>query len=75
MDCHANSICYSVTLFNIHHRDNGSEVFVSWGSKENEAKHRDTLKSGTRITVQYYGTNIYGTLLSPQFWRIREDVI
>jgi hypothetical protein len=33
------------------------------------------LAKGDVITVKYYGKNIYGTLLEPVFYRVRDDVV
>ena len=51
---------------------NGKELFVGLSDNYEEAKK---VKSGTVITVKHQGTNIYGTLQYPKFYRERTDVI
>jgi hypothetical protein len=50
---------------------NGKGVFVGLGGNEEEAKK---VKEGAVITVKHLGTNSYGTLQYPKFYRERTDV-
>ena len=65
---------YCVLLFTIYIiRINGKIIFVNIKVKDNveEAKK---IKEGAVITVKHNGTNVYGTLQYPQFYRERTDV-
>jgi hypothetical protein len=50
---------------------NGKPVFVGLSDNYEEAKK---VKRGTVITVKHLGTNVYGTLQYPKFYRERTDV-
>ena len=50
---------------------NGKELFVGLSDNYEEAKK---VKPGSVITVKHQGTNIYGTLQYPKFYRERTDV-
>jgi hypothetical protein len=60
-----------ILAFLIHNsRANGKNLFVGLGDNF-EAKK---VKEGSIITVKHQGTNIYGTLQFPKFYRERTDV-
>ena len=44
------------------------------GITENQ-EEAQKVKEGTVVTVKYMGTNTYGTLLYPKFFRVRTDVL
>ncbi len=50
---------------------NGKPLFVSVNENHEEAKK---LGKGAVVTIKYLGTNAYGTLQYPQFYRERLDV-
>jgi len=50
---------------------NGKELFVGLSDNYEEARK---VKEGTVITVKHLGTNVYGTLQYPKFYRERTDV-
>ena len=52
-------------------RINGKSIFVGLSNNYEEAKK---LKKGSVITVKHSGTNVYGTLQYPKFYRERTDV-
>jgi hypothetical protein len=52
-------------------RTNGKPLFVTLLANQGEAK---SLKKGAIVTVTHSGTNIYGTLQYPKFYRERTDV-
>jgi hypothetical protein len=52
-------------------RINGRNLFVGLSNNYKEAK---TVKKGAVITVKHSGTNVYGTLQFPKFYRERNDV-
>jgi hypothetical protein len=54
-----------------HFRINGKTLFVGFGNNYEEAKK---VKEGAVITVKHMGTNAYGTLQFPKFYRERIDV-
>ena len=56
-----------MTVFRI----NGKNLFVGLSENSEEAKK---VKEGSVITVKYLGTNAYGTLQYPKFYRERTDV-
>jgi hypothetical protein len=51
---------------------NGKNLFVNVTENSEDAKK---VKAGAVITVKYTGTNMHGTLMYPQFYRERTDVI
>jgi hypothetical protein len=53
------------------HRLNGKSLFVGLSDNYEEAKK---VKEGAVITVKHSGTNVYGTLQYPKFYRERTDV-
>ena len=53
------------------YRANGKQVFVKITEGSEGAKQ---VKEGSVITVKHSGTNVYGTLQFPQFYRERLDV-
>lgn len=53
------------------YRANGKNIFVGLSDNYEEAKK---VKDGAVITVKHTGTNIYGTLQFPKFYRERTDV-
>jgi hypothetical protein len=50
---------------------NGKSLFIGFPENNEEAKK---IKEGSVITVKHLGTNVYGTLQYPQFYRERTDV-
>ena len=50
---------------------NGKEIFVGLSDNYEEAKK---IKAGSVITVKHLGTNIFGTLQYPKFYRERTDI-
>jgi hypothetical protein len=52
-------------------RPNGKNLFVGLSDNYTEAKK---VKEGAVITVKHQGTNVYGTLQYPKFYRERIDV-
>jgi hypothetical protein len=62
-----NSRKFPINVFRI----NGKEIFVKLNETTEEAKR---LKKGAVITVKHSGTNVYGTLQYPQYYRERVDV-
>ena len=53
-------------------RMNGTKIFVGLNSSNyEEAK---AVKEGEVVTVKHLGTNVYGTLQYPKFYRVRRDV-
>ena len=50
---------------------NGKEIFIGISENHDEAKK---VKEGSVITVKHTGTNVYGTLQFPKFYRERTDV-
>jgi hypothetical protein len=50
---------------------NGKPLFVGLNENYEEAKK---VIEGTVITIKYLGTNAYGTLQYPKFYRERTDV-
>jgi predicted homoserine dehydrogenase-like protein len=50
---------------------NGKMVFVGLGENVELAKN---VKKDSVITVKHQGTNVYGTLQYPKFYRERTDV-
>jgi hypothetical protein len=52
-------------------RLNGKNIFVGLSDNYQEAKK---VKEGSVITVKHSGTNAYGTLQFPKFYRERIDV-
>jgi hypothetical protein len=50
---------------------NGKKLFVGFSDNYVEAK---SVKEGAVITVKHLGTNVYGTLQYPKFYRERTDV-
>ena len=50
---------------------NGKSIFVGLSDNYEEAKK---VKEGDVITVKHQGTNTYGTLQYPKFYRVRKDV-
>jgi hypothetical protein len=70
MDLLANSTTILVTYFDIY-RANGRDLFVGLSDNYNEAKK---VKEDAVITVKHLGTNVYGTLQYPKFFRERTDV-
>lgn len=50
---------------------NGKKIYVAIKDNFEEAKK---VKEGSVITVKYLGSNVYGTLQYPQFYRERIDV-
>jgi hypothetical protein len=68
------SIVYSKSqeklLFNLF-RINGKTLFVGISGNYEEAK---TVRKSSVITVKHLGTNVYGTLQYPKFYRERTDV-
>ena len=52
-------------------RSNGKSLFVEIKENYQEAKN---IKVGAVITVKHMGTNVYGTLQYPKFFRERLDV-
>ena len=50
---------------------NGKSLFVGFSEKSEEAKK---VKEGSVITVKHLGTNVYGTLQYPKFYRERADL-
>jgi hypothetical protein len=52
-------------------RMNGKNLFVGLSDNYPEAKK---VKPGSVITVKHLGSNIYGTLQYPKFYRERTDV-
>jgi hypothetical protein len=52
-------------------RINGRNLFVGLSDNFPEAKK---VKDGSIITVKHQGTNVYGTLQFPKFYRERTDV-
>jgi hypothetical protein len=53
------------------YRINGKHLYVGLSDNYEEAKR---VKAGAVITVKHLGTNIYGTLQYPKFFRQRDDV-
>jgi hypothetical protein len=53
-------------------RANGKKIFVGITENAEEAK---TVKVGSVITVKHLGTNVYGTLQYPKFYRERFDCV
>jgi hypothetical protein len=51
---------------------NGKILFVGLSDNYEEAKK---VKEGSVITVKHLGTNVYGTLQYPKFYRERTDVL
>jgi lauroyl/myristoyl acyltransferase len=60
-------VCYQFTQ----KRLNGKQLYVSTLENYEEAKK---VKKGAVITVKHLGTNAYGTLQYPKFYRERTDV-
>ena len=58
-------------FFNIFFRANGKRIFIGLSDNYEEAKK---VKEGAIITVKHQGTNVYGTLQYPKFFRERTDV-
>ena len=58
-----------------HHffRTNGKNIFVGISS-DSTIEDAKKVKSGAVITVKHQGTNVYGTLQYPKFYRERTDV-
>ena len=56
----------------INNRPNGKELFI--GFNDNSLQEAKKLKEGSIITVKHLGTNVYGTLQFPKFYRERTDV-
>jgi hypothetical protein len=52
-------------------RINGKALFVGLSDNYTDAKG---VKEGSVITVKHSGTNVYGTLQYPKFYRERTDV-
>jgi hypothetical protein len=50
---------------------NGKYLFIGLSGNYEEAKK---VKEGAIITVKHLGTNVYGTLQYPKFYRERTDV-
>ena len=61
----------SIAFINIFSRTNGKSLFVGYSGNQNQGKK---IKSGSVITVQHQGTNVYGTLQYPKFYRERTDL-
>ena len=51
---------------------NGKSIFVGLNGEED--KDAKEVKEGSVITVKHFGTNVYGTLQYPKFFRERHDV-
>jgi hypothetical protein len=53
-------------------RNNGKTVFVKIAENCEVAK---SISEGNVITVKHHGTNAYGTLQFPKFYRERKDMV
>jgi hypothetical protein len=71
MDSIAYSKKLSTSFVYFFERANGKTLFVGLSDKYEEAKK---VKKGSVITVKHLGTNKYGTLQYPKFYRERTDV-
>ena len=58
-------------FYSFFYRVNGKTIFVGLSDNYEEAKK---VKTGSVITVKHQGTNVYGTLQYPKFYRERTDV-
>jgi hypothetical protein len=56
---------------NLIFRNNGKTLFVRISDNYQEAKR---VAEGTVVTVKHGGTNVYGTLQFPKFYRERKDL-
>jgi hypothetical protein len=65
------AVCLYKSFVVIVPRINGNKLFVGLSSKDREAKE---VKEGSVVTVKHQGTNVYGTLQYPKFYRERTDV-
>jgi hypothetical protein len=61
---------YFIWKFKLFCRSNGETLFVRISGHYKEAK---SIAEGAVITVKHLGTNAYGTLLYPKFFRERTD--